>query len=378
MAKIFVLHVIVRLSVGGVEKWLLNVLKTYDRSRFQMDICCVGLHPDLGILADTARELGVNIYYVSLRNPLKFIGNLRNLLHKNHYHAVFNHIVPSLPTLFVARISNVPIRINMHHNSRLPLGALPPFLKILAPLSERISVWFSTQVLGCSITTLDSLFPTWRKNSKFIPLYYGIQIDQFQAAYNTADVRTELGIPIQGPIIGHAGRFALQKNHARFVEVAHILHQEIPNCHFLFIGEGPLQNRIEQLVLKLGLSGNVHFLGLRHDIPKLMAVMDIAFYPSIYEGSPITFIEAQVAGLPIVTGTRPEMQEAICPENARHSLINVDDPLLSATHLIQLLNDDALRRKIGYRGREWATQRFSIERSTICMEKILASAYQSI
>jgi glycosyltransferase involved in cell wall biosynthesis len=119
------------------------------------------------------------------------------------------------------------------------------------------------------------------------------------------------------------------------------------------------------------MSENFHFTGVRNDVPELMSAMDVAFYPSLHEGSPVTFIEAQIAGLPIVTGQRPEMNEAICPWVHRFALGNIADHIATAAHIVSLLADPPLRSRIAALSRDWALERYSIERSAQCLETLL-------
>ena len=73
-----------------------------------------------------------------------------------------------------------------------------------------------------------------------------------------------------------------------------------PSVHLILIGDGHLRPKIKEQVVKLGLNDHVRFLGLRDDIPKLLQAMDLFLFPSLYEGLPLTLVEAQSAGLKIV------------------------------------------------------------------------------
>ena len=373
MKKIKVLHVVVRLGAGGIEQWLINILKTYDNSRFQMDVCCVARRPDLGPFVEDVRQLESKVHYISLGQQASFVLKFRRLLQENGYDVLISHIALSFPVLLVGKLVDVPVRISVNHNTILP--GIFHRNKLSSSVLRRGSVWMSTAVTGCSETTLDSLYPRWKTNRKFSVLYYGILTENFLSVSGRAIIRNELRIPVSALVVGHVGRFTPQKNHETFVRVAKVISRSLPDTHFILVGDGPLHSEIEEMVSELDLSHQFHFTGIRRDVPQLLNAMDVTFFPSLYEGSPVTFIEAQVVGLPIVTGKRPEMKEAICPENVIYSLVDIDDHELAARKIIQLLKDNKLRSRIADYGQCWAVERFSIERSTRDLESLIEAQF---
>jgi glycosyltransferase involved in cell wall biosynthesis len=90
----------------------------------------------------------------------------------------------------------------------------------------------------------------------------------------------------------------LQKNHRFLLEVFGEIQKRVPNVHFLLVGDGPLRAQIEAQSDAMGLSGKMHFVGIRTDVARLMrGGMDVFVFPSLFEGLPIAVIEAQAAGL---------------------------------------------------------------------------------
>jgi glycosyltransferase EpsF len=372
MTKTNVLHVVVRLSIGGIEKWLTDVLQIYDRSAFQMDVCCVGLRPDLGELANKAVEAGSRVHYLSVRNPFRFILGLAKLRREYKYDALMCHVYPNLPIILAGLFAGFKNNIIMYHNTR-PGKALEKRLLLQQPaLLDKLSHHLAKRVLGCSRTTLHNIDPEWCNHKKFKPLLYGIPLERFANINSREIIKKELNIPLSSPIIGHVGRFDLQKNHTFFIETARVLNKYLPDAHFVLVGDGPLRCHIETLTNEYGLSSKFHFLGIQQDVPSYMSAMDIAFYPSHHEGSPITFMEAQAAGLPVVTGNRPELFEAICPQNHTYANINLNDPNSAANHILMLLNQPRLRHEMSLRGAQWARQTYAIQHSAHCLEAIFS------
>jgi glycosyltransferase involved in cell wall biosynthesis len=108
-------------------------------------------------------------------------------------------------------------------------------------------------------------------------------------------------------------RFAPQKNHALLVKAFAQGPASNPNAHLVLVGEGALQDRLQEQAKNLGLARQVHFLGLRTDIPDVLGATDVFVLSSDYEGNPLSVMEAMAAGLPIVStaaGGVPDLIES--------------------------------------------------------------------
>jgi glycosyltransferase involved in cell wall biosynthesis len=99
-------------------------------------------------------------------------------------------------------------------------------------------------------------------------------------------------------IVGHIGRFELQKNHEFLLDIFYEVYKRNKESILLLIGAGSLQDCIKQKVNKLALTDNVRFLGLLSNVSDFYQVMDCFVFPSLYEGLPLVIVEAQACGLP--------------------------------------------------------------------------------
>ena len=111
--------------------------------------------------------------------------------------------------------------------------------------------------------------------------------------------RAELGVEDKF-VIGHVGRFNLQKNHEFLVKRFADFAKTNEDAVLVLIGNGELQEKIKEMAKEYGIETKVKFLGLREDIPQLLQAMDLFLFPSLFEGLPVTLVEAQAAGLPCV------------------------------------------------------------------------------
>ena len=101
-------------------------------------------------------------------------------------------------------------------------------------------------------------------------------------------------------VIGHVGRFNLQKNHEFLVKCFADFAKTNDDAVLVLIGNGEMQEKIKKMAKEYGIETKVKFLGLREDIPQLLQAMDLFLFPSLFEGLPVTLVEAQAAGLPCV------------------------------------------------------------------------------
>jgi glycosyltransferase involved in cell wall biosynthesis len=158
---------------------------------------------------------------------------------------------------------------------------------------------YATHGLAVSRSAAEELFGRdWKTDVRFRVLHCGIDLLPFQEPAVRDEVRKELGLPLDVPIVGHVGRFVPAKNHRFLLEIFRALLKKRPDIHLLLVGDGILRPEIEAQARSMGFSGNVHFAGTRTDVPRLMrGGMDVLVFPSLWEGLPVTLIEAQAAGL---------------------------------------------------------------------------------
>jgi len=132
-------------------------------------------------------------------------------------------------------------------------------------------------------------------------IHNGIDFNKFLSVKESStSIRRSINIPESKYVVGHVGRFSEPKNHLYLVEIfAEILRRE-PNAHLLMVGSGELRPMIEKRMKSLGIDGKYTILSHRTDIPRLLKAMDVFVFPSIYEGLPVSVVEAQVAGLRVI------------------------------------------------------------------------------
>ncbi|MBZ0292006.1 MAG: glycosyltransferase, partial [Anaerolineae bacterium] len=268
-----ILHIVGGMNRGGVETWLMQVLRHIDRDQFQMDFL---VHTEQPCAYDNEiRVLGSQIIpCMHPSQPLRYARNFRQILRTcGPYDVLHSHVHHySGYTLWLAKQAGVPVRIAHSHNDTSAVQAQASFLRkgylyIMATGIDR----YATIKLAASKEAGQALFGN--KDSHANPwqtLYYGIDLERFKVNVDRLQVRAEFGIPDGAIVVGHVGRFAEQKNHRFLVEIAKAACEQDPNIYFLLVGDGPLRAEIQEQVERAGLSERVIFAGLRDDIPRLM------------------------------------------------------------------------------------------------------------
>ena len=141
---------------------------------------------------------------------------------------------------------------------------------------------------------LKSMFNT----SNVIVIKNGVDFTKFLQLNKTReDKRKEIGIAEDAYVIGHIGRFSNQKNHTFLIDIFANISKKKDNAFLLLIGSGQLENEVVEKLERLHLDGRYMILSHRTDIPELLKTMDVFLFPSLYEGLPVSLIEAQVAKL---------------------------------------------------------------------------------
>ncbi len=312
-----ILHVVGGMTRGGIETWLMHILRHTDRQQLQMDFLVHTRQPcsyDPEVLALGSRLICCD----SVGQPLKYARQIRKILDATGpYDVVHSHVHHfSGFVLRIAKQAGVPVRISHSHIDTSAVEAIAsPLRRLYLILMRRWIQRYATLGFGCSQDAAANLFgDRWMQDERWQTLYYGIDLEPFQRQYNAQALRSALGIPPDAVVIGHIGRFVEQKNHAFLLKIAADLARKQPRLHLLLVGEGVLQKTIRQEVARLGLTNQTTFAGVRPDIPDLLkGVVDAFVFPSLFEGLGIVLIEAQAAGLPCFISDNIPLEADVVP-----------------------------------------------------------------
>ena len=353
-SAIRILHVLGGMNRGGAETWLMHVLRSMNRGSFRMDFA---VHTESQCTYDDEiRSLGSRVIpCTNPHRPVSYARQLRQILNQyGPYDVVHSHVHHFTGlVLKVACAAGVPVRIaHSHNDTRVAERGSSVLRNGYLRLMEWCIRRYATRGFAASAQAAASLFGEgWRVDPRWRTLYCGIDLDAFRCPLASSRIRAELGLPADGLVVGHVGRFSDQKNHAFVLDVAVEIVKREPSTWFLFVGDGPLRARTERDANVRGLSHRAVFAGERADVPRLMrSVMDVLVFPSLFEGLPLVLLESQAAGLPalisdVVTGEAEVVAQLVHRLSLSESAGTWADTLLQIAHRpLDVSREEALQQ----------------------------------
>ena len=283
------------MNMGGIENFIMNIYRNIDRTKVQFDFL---IHQEeKQIFEDEILSLGGKIYRIPSFGKLGHFGYLKTLhkFFKEHleYKVVHSHYnTVSGIILREAKRCGIKERIAHSHTSYPKYRFIE---KIYKSYSKFLINPNSTKKFACSKRAGEWLYGV---NSDFKVINNGINPREYKFNQDLREeVRSELNIKDKEILIGHVGRFSEEKNHSFLIKIFNELLKKNKNYILALVGTGDTLDTIKKEVEKLNIDKNVKFLGVRKDVNRLLQAFDLFMLPSIFEGLPVTLIEAQGAGL---------------------------------------------------------------------------------
>lgn len=374
-----ILHLVHSLNQGGIENWLISMLREIPRSNYEMNFCCKGTN--VGTLAKVAKNLDAQVFHCPLSvGHFGFAQKLKRILVEERYQILHNHVetYSGFP-VWVAKQLDIPVITSFHNTNSAPQTSLTrlPLVRGLRSIYGAMSISYALRhsdlVTGCSQGVIQSIEDRGTK-IKHPPhvLYYGVNLPKLATSQERMTFRHSFGYKSETPIILHVGRLIEQKNHLAMLSVFQLVLEQIPTAKLLLVGEGPLRSVIEDAIAQRGLTKSVLLLGLRDDVPSLMSKCDVFLLPSIYEGFGLVSIEANAASLPVVGSKIPGLMEAV-RDGETALLHEVQDVDGMAKSIMKLLSDRAYHKQLASTGRTWVKNHYSTAASANHLLKIYNS-----
>lgn len=297
--KIKILHVVQGMRPNGLETLIMNWFRVIDKEKYQFDFA---VHTEEKCYYDEEiKALGGRIisHPSPKKQPLKFKRQFKKTLKEyGPYDVVHSHTLNfSGLVLKVANMQNVPVRI-AHSHSVTDNRSNSLFRKLYRNQMRNLINSNATHKLGCSKLACENLFGEKSLNETIV-FPNAIRTERYlDLNKSIKESKNSLGLEEWQTVAGHVGRFSKVKNHLFILEVFEEAIKQDPNIQLLLIGDGEKKQEIVRKATEKDLTSNIHFLGIREDIPDIMNAMDIFLLPSYYEGLGIVLIEAQAIGVP--------------------------------------------------------------------------------
>lgn len=285
---------------GGIESCIMNYVRNINHRKIQFDFLCYGKNL---AYENEIIDRGGKIYHLPRRRKfISYYQKIVSIFYENKYDALWNNTCElgrGCVLLFkIAYEYGVPLRILHAHSTGIMSMSPLHNNRIFHEMNKICIEKYLTDYWACS-KAAGSFF--YRKKIVQSPKYKIINnaIDSTSFRFDRAlrdKTRKILGLDNK-LVIGHVGLFHPAKNHEFLLRVFHEVCKKEPNTVLLLVGDGKLRPKIEVIVRMLNLAENVHFLGIRSDIPELLNAIDVFVFPSNFEGLPVILIETQAASL---------------------------------------------------------------------------------
>jgi len=274
-----------------------------------------------------------------------------------------------------AKHSNVPVIVHTFHGHVFH-SYFNSFKTNLFIRAERYLAGLSNAIVAISDVQKKELSEDFKiaPPDKFRVIPLGLDLDNFIIGNDEKrnKFRTEFGLDDETVAIGIIGRLVPVKNHSLFLKgLKYVLDYSGVKIKAFIIGDGESRGVIEQMANELGIKFSQHtdkvhphplvFTSWRTDVDTICAGLDIIALTSLNEGTPVSLIEAQAAGKPIVS-TRVGGITDVVLENITALLSDINDEAAFSNNLLHLVNDEALRNKFSNAGKDFVLSKFSYHR----------------
>lgn len=368
------------ISIGGAERLAAEISTRLDPERYASTLCITRWSDPDGVRwGDVPEQMranvearGVNFIGLSRGSPweLRPWRPLVRLLRSGDVQVIHSHMHGSnIWAVLLGRLTGVPVVVTHEHTWEFSGQPIRQFIdKYLIAAGSDI-------LIACSeedrrrMTDVEKISP---KSTMYLP--NGID---GRPPTPGRDVRAELGIPADAPVIGSVGVIRTQKRLDVLLRAVARLLPHFPDLCVLLVGDGCERPNVEALIGELGLGDTVMMLGSRRDIPDVLEAFDVATVSSDFEGSPLAVMEYMEAGIPVVAtavGGLPKMIE----DGVYGLLVAPRDPDALAEAIAELLVDPERRAAMGAAARERRHEQYDLDvmvsRIEDLYEKLLARA----
>lgn len=330
------IHIVQRMAPGGIELLVRdlasqlpgeNRIFSLDGTRKQLVHAWPALEPHAKQIRGFSKKPGINV---------SLLFELSRAFKQLKPHAVItHHIGPLLYGGLAARLAQVPVIAHVEHDV-WHYGHQRRRL-----ITKAVCSLVRPRIVGVSMTAADTLAAiTGSKDVRVIT--NGVDTKRFTPE-DRAEVRQRWDIPQNAPVIGSVGRLEVVKGHDVLLEAM----MGLPDTIMCVIaGAGSQMTSLQEKAKALGIEHQVKFLGNVPDTSSIYSAFDVLCLPSRAEGLPLTILEAQACGVPVVATDVGSVRDAVCPDIGR--IVAPENPEALALSLLEMLREGEVSSPRGF------------------------------
>ena len=357
--KIRIMHV--AQAAGGVDRYIRMLLKYLDKEKFEnILVCSQDFHEeDYRGLVDFFEQ--VEMIRSIGGNDLKAIKEVRTLIKKYNPDIVYAH---SSKAGAIARVADIGLKnlcvYNPHgwaFNMRCSTKKKAIYIAI-----EKIAAPFCDKIICISDAEKQSaLNNKICKEDKLQVIFNGVDIESYDNGVHGAVKRKDLNIPEDAFVVGMVGRISAQKAPDVFVKMAKQVKDEVPNAHFIIVGNGEEEVEIKKYAKDNGFLDNLHITGWVNNPMSYVELFDVACLLSRWEGFGLALPEYMMAGKPIVASNVDAIPNIIRDEE-NGLLVEVDDDVGASKAVLRIYQEDGLKDRLVTQGIKDVHNKFNAQR----------------
>lgn len=284
-----VLHIFHEMSNGGNCHFVMNYYRHMNRDEIQFDFLTSVSEP--GYFDEEILSLGGRLFHACPieKNPVRNYLDIARIVRENQYQIVHRHTGSAFGYFDLRAAKHGGAKYLILHAHSTDVG------RPAVDKAARLLLRMDCHRFACSQEAGEFLFG---KGKSFEVIPNAIEINRFVFQPDVREtMRKDLGLGNK-LVIGHIGWMQEQKNHKRLLSIFAAIHQKRIDSALVCVGDGKLVEEIKSLAARQGLGKDILFLGQRSDVEKVLQCFDVFLLPSLYEGFPVTLVEAQANGLP--------------------------------------------------------------------------------
>ncbi len=336
MPSLRIVHSEAATSFGGQEGRIFKEMTAMRARGHHMEAIC---QPNAQ-LAERLSDAGFPVHTLEMDgavNYLKGIATIRGILREGRFDVLNTHSRRDTVIAAAAgRLAGTPLIVRTRH------------------LSNKVGSLWSYTCLPHRVTTVSDhvrqhLIDRGVAASKVATVYSPIVLPP---PVERSTLREELGLADDDIVVGCVAVMRATKGHKDLIDAIAPLMASRPKLHLVFVGGGsPVFEQTQAYVAELGLQDRIHLMGMRRDVPNLLAGFDLFALATQQEASGTVYVEAQASGLPVI-GTDVGGVSEMFRDGETGILVPPKDSQALTAALERLIDDGALRRRMGEAGRK--------------------------